>query len=225
MQVTTFRLENAEYTAPSAPIFGYGDALFYLPILAAYAIHHSKVEMENAIHSDNGYQQPNYVIENNAVILKNIGHGIFSPSTGVLTIYHAGIKDYSLLFPHINNESLRQRLGQFAQEAGSAFESQSWMSYVMMVGAVVEGLLFNQFNKDNFSQLINLAGESEILDVEEVAVIHEVRKLRNRVHASKHEEAFADRKIAMELNVIYERLLKRQWQTTLAANSEATLEI
>ena len=122
MQVTTFRLDNAEYTAPSHPGFDDVDALFHLPILAAYAIHHSKVEIDNAIHIDAGYQQPNYVIENDTVILKNIGHRIFSPHTGVLTLYHAGIKDYSLLFPHINNESLRQRLGQFSQEAESAFE-------------------------------------------------------------------------------------------------------
>jgi hypothetical protein len=224
MQVTTFRLNNAEYTEPSNPAFNDGDALFHLPILAAYAVHHSKVEMENALHVDFGYQQPKYVIDNNCVILKNSDHGVFSPSTGVLTLYHAGIKDYSLLFPHINNESLRQRLGQFAQEAESAFESQSWMSYVMMVGAVVEGLLFNQFNKDNFSQLIKLAGESAILDTSEVTVIHEVRKLRNRVHASKHEQPFADRKIAMELNVIYERLLKRQWQNIQLHLADAVVD-
>jgi hypothetical protein len=224
MQVTTFRLENAEHTEPSNPAFNDGDALFHLPILAAYAVHHSKVEMENALHVDFGYQQPNYVIENDTVRLKNIGSDMFSPHRGLLTLYHAGIKDYSLLFPHISNESLRQRLGQFAQEAESAFESQSWMSYVMMVGAVVEGLLFNQFNKDNFCELINLAGENGILDTNEVTVIHEVRALRNRVHASKHEQAFADRKIAMELNIIYERLLKRQWQAIPTTNSEAALE-
>jgi hypothetical protein len=224
MQVTTFRLENAEYTEPSNPAFNDGDALFHLPILAAYAVHHSKVEMENSIHLDTGYQQPNYVIDNNCVILKNSDHGVFSPSTGVLTLYHAGIKDYSLLFPHINNESLRHRLGQFAQEAESAFESQSWMSYVMMVGAVVEGLLFNQFNKDNFSQLIKLAGESAILDLNDVAVITEVKALRNRIHASKHEQVFADRNIAMELNIIYERLLKRQWQAIQPHLADAVIE-
>jgi hypothetical protein len=224
MQVTTFRLENAEYTEPSNPAFNDGDALFHLPILAAYAVHHSKVEMENALHVDFGYQQPKYVIENDTVRLKNIGSGMSSPHRGVLTLYHAGIKDYSLLFPHINNESLRQRLGQFAQEAESAFESQSWMSYVMMVGAVVEGLLFNQFNKDNFCELITLAGENGILDTNEVTVIHEVRALRNRVHASKHEQAFADRKIAMELNVIYERLLKRQWHNIQLHLADAVVD-
>jgi hypothetical protein len=224
MQVTTFRLENAEHTKPSKPAFNDGDALFHLPILAAYAVHHSKVEMENALHVDFGYQQPKYVIENDTVRLKNIGSDMSSPHRGVLTLYHAGIKDYSLLFPHINNESLRRRLGQFAQEAESAFESQSWMSYVMMVGAVVEGLLFNQFNKDNFCELINLAGENGILDTNEVTVIHEVRALRNRVHASKHEQAFADRKIAMELNVIYERLLKRQWQNIQLHLADAVVD-
>jgi hypothetical protein len=227
MQVTTFRLENAEYTEPSNPAFNDGDALFHLPILAAYAVHHSKVEMENALHVDFGYQQPKYVIENDTVRLKNIGSDMFSPHRGLLTLYHAGIKDYSLLFPHINNESLRQRLGQFAQEAESAFESQSWMSYVMMVGAVVEGLLFNQFNqsnKHNFTKLIKLAEESGILNTSDVTVIDEVRKLRNRVHASKHKQAFADRKIAMELNVIYERLLKRQWQNIQLHLADAVVE-
>lgn len=216
MKVTTLRLENAEITTIGLTAYDaapYPYARFYLPILEAYAVHHSKIEMDNSYHMDKGYEQPNYEIVNDFVTLKSVGPCMFgSPTpTGMLTLYHAGIKDYSLLFPHIKNESLRRRLGQFAQEAESAFESQSWMSYVMMVGAVIEGLLFNKLNKDVFQKLINLAGETNILNKEEVYVIHEVRQLRNLVHASKHDQPFADRKIAMELNVIYERLLKRKW--------------
>jgi hypothetical protein len=59
--------------------------------------------------------------------------------------------------------------------------------------------------------LITCAVEASIINLDEMALFDDVRESRNRIHASKHGEPFANRKIAMELNVTYERLLKRQW--------------
>ncbi|MBB3060101.1 hypothetical protein [Microbulbifer rhizosphaerae] len=211
MKVATFRLEDPE-RIPQNDIFdGGSETIFKIPTLPAYAIHHSNIEMDPCIFTASEVTQKiSHEIQNCMVTVRGY-YDLYSPASGFLTIYHAGIKDYSLLFPHIKSESLRQRLGQFAQEAESALSSQSWMSYVLMVGAVLEGLLFNQFGDKSFAVLIRDAIDRNLIDNQEAALFQEVRATRNRVHAAKHMEPFSNRKIAMELNVIYERLLKRSW--------------
>jgi len=214
MNVTTFRLENAEHTESASPAINCADAIFRLPILSAYAIQQTKLELDNQIHMDTGYTPAKYVIKNECVIVENaISWPYTEPPTGILIVYYSGIIEYSRLFPHVENKSLRERLGQFSHEVDSAFESQSWMSYVLMVGAVVEGLLFDKFGNKTFGKLIEEADREGIIEPDEVTLFNEVRNLRNRVHANRCNEAFADRKIAMQLSVTYERLLKRQWET------------
>ena len=129
-----------------------------------------------------------------------------------LAITYTGIRDYSLLFPHVKNEALRNRLGQFAEEADKAFDEAAWMSFVLMAGAVIEGMLMARFGKKlGFYDLINQAGDKGILSPEEQAQAHQVRDARNLVHAGRFEKPFVDRKLAMDTYIVYDRLLKRRW--------------
>ena len=77
--------------------------------------------------------------------------------------------------------------------------------------AVVEGVLFDQFGDKQFAELISRAGSDGVIEEAEIELFNRVRALRNRIHASKHDQPFADLKIAMDLSVTYERLLKRVW--------------
>ena len=88
------------------------------------------------------------------------------------------------------------------------------MAYVLMVASVIEGVLYNEFSKDNLVKLIDRALNNNLITEDESKVLHELRKYRNRVHANLYDEPFADRKIALELSVVYDRFLKRNWLHT-----------
>jgi len=183
-----------------------------VPTLPAYAIIDSRLDLENSMHTDAGYVLPHYELLNDCVVTPGRFQDIFQSPSGILTIYHNGIKDYKLLFPHIENDSLRTRLAQFAEEANNAFESQSWISYGLMVGGVLEGLLYNEFERKTFKELIEAAAGKKLISDDEAKLIDNIRITRNRIHACKHEEVITDRKTALELSTAYDRLIKRNWE-------------
>ncbi len=45
----------------------------------------------------------------------------------MLVIHYHGLKDYSLLFPWVNNNDLRKRLGEYYKEAELNFDSGAWL--------------------------------------------------------------------------------------------------
>jgi len=211
MKVTTFRIKNPKFEALGNPVYGARKAIYDVPTLPAYAIIDSRLEMIDWVHNDIGYSPPRYeLLENTVSTPATLTHD-FGDSSGILTIYHNGIKDYELLFPHVEMSSLRTRLGQFAEEADKAFESQSWISYCLMVGSVVEGLLYNQLGDKNFFNLITAAHEGGIITDEEFTLMDNIRKTRNKIHAGKHEESIANRTTALELSTVYDKFIKRNW--------------
>lgn len=207
MQVTTFRLEDSKSGKDNFPPFQSCDYCFELPQLQAYAVHHFQVELDQT-NPDFGHTPVKYEIKDNSVILDSSCRPIFGSPSGWLTVYHNGIKDYSLLFPHITNDGLQRRLGQFAEEADNAFASQSWLSYVLMVGGVLEGLLYNEYKLRNFEKMISAAREKKLINEGEAAQINQVRLARNQIHANRYDESIPGRSLALDISVIYERLLK-----------------
>jgi len=220
MQVTTFRLENPDHIAIGEPFFQQSDAVFRLPQLPAYAMHHSQLILDNGLFSETAPQQPEYQLTTDTLVLAAKCKPAWGEAGGWLTVYHNGIKDHRLLFPHIDNEDLQRRLGQFAEEADNAFASQSWLSYVLMVGGVLEGLLWNEYKLDTFEWLINRALKNKLIDNHEAEQIHEVRSARNQIHAEKYDKPTPDRCLALDISVTYERLLKRDWAKPVIAPSD-----
>ena len=211
MNVTTFRIGTPKYEQIGEPVFGSTKAYYKVPTLPAYAIIDSRLDLENSMHTDAGYVLPYYELLNDCVVTAGRLQDIFQSPSGILTIYHNGIKDYKLLFPHIRNDSLRTRLAQFADEANNAFETQSWISYGLMVGGVLEGLLYNEFGSKTFKTLIEDATSKKLISDDEAELIDNIRIARNKIHACKHEEIITDRKTALELSTAYDRLIKRNW--------------
>jgi hypothetical protein len=215
MQVTTFRVDNPEYLAVGDPVFQQSEAVFHLPQLPAYAMHHSQLTLDNGLFPEASQsQQPEYRLTANSLILDPSSMPVWGGPRGWLTIYHNGIKDHQLLFPHVENSKLKSRLGQFAQEADNAFASQSWLSYVLMVGGVLEGLLYYAYKLRYFGEMINTALENNLISEQEAGQINEVRLARNQIHADKYNRSIPNRSLALEISVIYERLLKRDWKNT-----------
>lgn len=211
MNVTTFRLEKPTYEFVGEPIFGNRRAIYVVPTLPAYALIDSRFDMLNFRDPEIVLPPPIYeIIDDKVLTPATILHDIASNSA-ILTIYHHGVKDYALLFPHIDNIRLRERLGAFAMEASLAFESQSWVSYSLMVGGVLEGLLYHQYGNYKFEKLISLAAEEKIISQQESNLINEIRLARNKIHASRFEESIINRKMALELSIAYDKLLKRNW--------------
>ena len=212
MQVTTFRLQNPEYVPVGEPIFQQSDAVFRLPQLPAYAMHHSQVTLDYDLNSEIGPRQPVYHLSSDTLVLDSRCRPMFGDPCGWLTVYHNGIKDYRLLFPHIDNEALQRRLGQFAEEADNAFASQSWLSYVLMVGGVLEGLLYHEYKLRRFAEMISRAQKNGLINEQEAAQINQVRLARNQIHADKYNQPIPDRSLALDISVTYDRLLKRNWE-------------
>ena len=188
------------------------EIIFQVPTLPAYAAIDYSIRFEYLSPFSSELGEPRYEVNDDSVNVSNLGFTMSNTIKGLLVVHHVGIKDYTLLFPHIDNEPLKKRLGDFAQEAETAFENKAWMSYVLMVGAVLEGLLYAQFGNKKFAELIARAKDNNIIETSEADLFDEVRETRNRVHASKFEQPFTDRSTALELSVAYDRLLKRIWK-------------
>ncbi|TCK06126.1 hypothetical protein [Marinobacterium mangrovicola] len=222
MKTTVFVLTNPACDVRDGQ-FQIADYAYTVPSLPAYAILHHALSFDLSIPIETGIQHQPYTIEGDKVVLSGRSiAGLSLIDRVTLTIGYSGVRDYALLFPHIQNEKLRSRLGWFAEEAERTFDASAWMSFVLMAGAVIEGLLTVRFYGDNgpnrnrdgkvdFYRLIKRAGESGLLSEGECENVDSVREARNTVHADRYESPFVDRKLAMDTYLVYDRLLKRRW--------------
>lgn len=211
MNVTTFRLENPKHVPVGNPALNEQIAVYRIPTLSAYAIIDSHLSLDSNPYIEIAHPSVDYTLKDDIVEIPNKHGNLFGSPTGLLIVYHNGIKDFQLLFPHIINESLRARLGEFAEEANNCFQSKSWVSYCLMVGGVLEGLLYHQFGDLKFYELTKKAEKFKIITKEEAALIHEIREARNKIHANNHEKEIVNRRMALDLSTAYDRLIKREW--------------
>lgn len=212
MLVTRFQLENPVLIRASGDEELYNDYLiFKVPILPAYAITDTRLDIDKSMNTNSNASCPPYELVNDTLITPGIAWDMEYKSSGGLTVYHNGIKDYSLLFPHVESYGLRQRLGNFALEANNAFHSQSWISYCFTAGGVIEGLFYNKFNRTNFIKLVELAMYDEIITNTEASFLYDIHKSCDRIQLYKNQEQIPNRKKAIELSIIYDRLIKLNW--------------
>lgn len=126
-----------------------------------------------------------------------------------LVIHYHGIREYALLFPSVQEESLKNRLGEFYREAELAFDEGIWLSFMLMCGAIFEGLLYSKVGKRlNFNQLIDSAYSSSLINDKAKNIMHAVRNYRNLVHANKHAAAYVSRSEAMDTRTVLDSLIK-----------------
>jgi hypothetical protein len=184
---------------------------FLIPTLHAYAVEYSEFTFRDAMLK---HKQPlegrDYVLAEDGLIWQNAESTIFDfVHSYRLVIHYHGIRDYSLLFPHVNDINLRNRLGDFYQEAESSFDRSAWLSFVLMCGALYEGLLYSHFcRNDNFSKLIERALKRGIIDLQGAKIMTNTRELRNLIHANNAATPFVKRSQAMDTRTVMDKLIK-----------------
>lgn len=193
---------------------------FPIPTLKAYAIEYAEFTCKG------GFNEHKEMIDGHDFELLEDGlvwHSPFKPMfPGMnyyrLVIHYYGIKDYGLLFPHVEDTALQQRLGQFYQEAEVSFDSGAWLAFALMTGAIYEGMLFECFGRKErkFAELIDRGSRAEILDEFSARIMDRTRELRNLVHPGRAEQPFVTRAEAMDMRTVLDRLIKKASEWRLA---------
>ncbi len=126
-----------------------------------------------------------------------------------LIIHYHGIREYKLLFPFVTDTSLQERLGDFYREAEITFDNGSWLSFMLMCGAIFEGILFAKLGQNkSFNDLIYDASSQSLIDEHTVSIMHKVRGYRNLVHANKHTCLYVSRMDSMDTRITLDKLIK-----------------
>jgi len=124
-------------------------------------------------------------------------------------LYYHGIRDYSLLFPWIEGEQLRQRIGYYHEEADKNFESGAWFSFSVMCGAIFEGILYAKgIQGDRFYDKIQNAFREGLLTERQKEIFDLVRKYRNALHSNLYEVPLITRKDAMDIKNTLNMIIK-----------------
>ncbi|MEO0355155.1 MAG: DUF4145 domain-containing protein [Cyanobacteria bacterium P01_A01_bin.3] len=178
---------------------------FTVPTLPAYAIEYSELT-QNSLGCST--EDDEYEIAGDQIIWKNSG-GAYPGDAFRFIIHYHGIRDFSLLFPSVADPSLRERLGEFYREQEINFNDASWLSFILMCGAIFEGVLFSKIGRDDsFKKLIESAHQSNFIDLDTKKIMHSVRGYRNLVHAHKHTESYVLRKDAMDVKTTLDKLIR-----------------
>ncbi len=207
MKTTVFELDKPE--AVLAEDVLYATYQYKIPILPAYAIEFAE------LHMSNNWENKQHLLEsgthiNGCTVSLHADNRYYSESS--LIIHYHGIRDYSLLFPFVHDQTMRIRLGNFYEEAEKNFDNGAWLSFCLMCGAVFEGMLYSQLTVNkSFNDLITLGVEKEIINEDDADIMHITREARNLVHLNKYDEEYITRKNAMDIRTTMDRLIKKKW--------------
>ncbi|PGQ97924.1 DUF4145 domain-containing protein [Bacillus cereus] len=181
-----------------------------IPLLPAFSITHFSIQANVSV----SFSTRNDRVQGDFLIVESefpSNHLADNEDVIVVLNYH-GIRDYSLLFPWINNTELKERVGLFYEEAEKSFETESWLSLSLMCGGVFEGMLYEILqpsSKNNtFSRMIELAQNQGILTVDQCSIMNRVRDLRNLVHGNKYNLPYISRKEAMDIRSTLDQMIK-----------------
>lgn len=188
------------------------EQIIAIPILPAFAIEHGILYVNGQAIA---IAQTGISIANGKNVIWNIaenGYDVDSNDTINLTIYYHGIRDYRLLFPTIGDPARQTRLGQFYEEAEACFEAGSWMSFMLMSGAIFEHILYDKLkfpNEDTLHALISKAQEEGIIAKEEAGTIKLIKEFRNVIHASKLNMPYVAREQVMDTKSLIDKIIVR----------------
>ena len=203
MKSTTFELDPA---APTTTYTQNGQDHIYtfqLPLIPAFAIEYFTLQF-GAIST---FPENTDTLQGDTLTV-NPGYHLDGMDCRIVVFYH-GIRDYSLLFPNVTPASLQTRLGEFYREADAAFDSAAWLTFMLMCGALFEGILFFRIGANqSFNDLIQTAATNGTIDAQTRAIMDTVRQYRNLVHANRHAQHYVSRADAMDTKIALDRLLR-----------------
>ena len=179
--------------------------VFTLPLLPAFAVeyftlHYGPMMLFNG---------PNYTISGNQLTI-TFQFELDQEDGSTLVLHYHGIRDYALLFPAVTPDSLQERLGEYYREAEQAFDSASWLSFMLMCGAIFEGILHHKLGaNDTFATLIANAASANHIDSNTQSVMNTVRDYRNLIHANRHTSPYVTRADAMDARTTLDKLIRQ----------------
>lgn len=208
MRSTVFKLDTAsdegtpcECDPPEHVTYKYT-----VPTLGAYAVEHAQLSI------DGGHF---YVMDGASIsvdevtIHTNPGAKLHEKTADIIVYFH-GIRDYELLFPAVTPPELKTRLGMFYRECEAAFDNGIWLTFMLMCGAIFEGILYSKLGvNETFNTLINNAVAGNVIDDDAAAIMHRVRGYRNLVHANRHTEPYVTRAEAMDTRALLDKTIKQ----------------
>lgn len=130
----------------------------------------------------------------------------------VLTVHYHGIRDFRLLFPGVSTPERRTSLASYYEETEKCFDSGTWLSFMLMCGAIFEGLLFDRIGsstKNKFFELIANAESSGVISPDEAELFDNVRRYRNLVHLNQAENEFVRREDVMDTRKMLDLIITR----------------
>lgn len=207
---------------------------YTVELLKAYAIEYTHIDIGGVNFNESYYTVDNehgkLSIENKAIENKAIegyeGYQFYM----YLYVYYDGIRDYKLLFPKIRNDNILIRLAHYYKESEKCLENGIWLSYVLMCGAIYEGILYykyflereqiklkydlkakNSEYKDKdicFQHLIKYAFFKKDISKETKKIMDDARDYRNLVHVNPKSESYVERINAMDTKKTMDNLIK-----------------
>src|SRR5690606_10673131 len=96
-----------------------------VPLLPAYSVEYYSIKVDDVSDISPGDED---IVGDNIIVYSEFK--LYEELKSVLIeLHYHGIKDYSALFPKVYDPKLRDRLGQFYEEAEKNFEQGSWLSF------------------------------------------------------------------------------------------------
>ena len=193
---------------------GSPEAEYRLPILPAYAIEYAELRVDadfSGIEQAVLLEGRGLVIDGEKVIWTSYRHGILGePRPVTLIVNYHGIRSYDRLFPAVQQPERVERLARFYEEADKGFEEGAWLSFLVMSGAVFEGLLYDRLNaKLTYDELAKKALQENLVTQNEYRAIDQVRIYRNSIHLSREGEKYPTRADAMDVRKVLDDMIVR----------------
>jgi hypothetical protein len=192
-------------------------AKYRVPTLPAYAIEFAVLKTPQQMFES--YQREltegrGFHIEGDIVVVSSYTPDfLVEAKPPILLVHYHGIRDYRLLFPAVTTAERKQSLANYYEEAEKCFEAGAWLSFMLMCGAVFEGLLFDRLGMASLNKFVDLiakAQASKVITADEATLFDTVRRYRNIVHLNQADKASVSRAEVMDtrktLDVIVTRL-------------------
>lgn len=216
MRTKIFELQETPKVENESPLSNRCTAIYRVPILPAYAIEYAILKVHEF--SDENPKKDlilgkDFAIEGQYVKQENCSSISFLSKNvhPVLIIHYHGIRDYSFLFPAVQNSERAERLGKYYEEAEKAFDNAAWLSFNLMCGAIFEGLLCDYLDDEKayFSDMIKTALKKEVITTSESEIFSSINDMRNLVHLGRIKQKFVTRADVMDSRKLLDDMIIR----------------
>jgi len=186
-------------------------ARFHMPLLPAFAIEYAELRVPGFIDTPEEHLLlgKGFDINGDEVLTPHYKDTFFNTPPQMIIHYHA-IRDYQLLFPGLHNQDYKPKLALMYEEAEKNFESGAWLSFVLMCGSVIEGLLFDSVGKNGLGlcELTKRAYKRSYIDSHQKEVIDHLKDMRNFIHTDDEKTHYVKRAEAIDSHKVLNDLIK-----------------